>query len=310
MGVEKTHWLIARKFYWPKLRADINQYIASCDVCQRTKVARHKPYGELSPLPQPSRPFEQVTLDFIVKLPPTKWKGLVVNSILVVMDRYAKFGVYLPCNETITASELADAFVDAIVTRFGAPRGVVSDRGPQMASGYWRDFCIALGAKRKLSTAYHPQTDGQTERQNQNVEQYIRCFASTRQSDWASLLPMAEYVYNSSKHSTTGVSPMMALYGYQPDITPGVEDVADKGKVQSVLERIEKLNDDRETLRLHWQFASESQTRFYNANHILKHFIQGDLVLLSTKNLTLALPKRKFSPHIVGPFAVQEVIGS
>ncbi len=165
-GLRKTLELIRRKYYWPHLRKHVKAYIRTCEECQRTKTRRHKPYGELGALPVPSRPWQEISMDFITSLPPSKWRGHTYDSILVIVDRFSKMVRYLPVCKTITASELADIFVNSIWKDYGTPDGITTDRGPQFTSQFWGAVMWYLKVRRRLSTAFHPQTDGQTERQN------------------------------------------------------------------------------------------------------------------------------------------------
>jgi len=134
-GVERTRELISRKYFWPKLTDDIAAYIRTCDICQRTRVHRHKPYGELQSLPEPLGPWQELSMDFIVKLPPSK-NGEVYNSILMIVDRYTKLAKYFPVVEKITANQLAELFSEKIVSVYGTPKGIVSNRGSLFISSF------------------------------------------------------------------------------------------------------------------------------------------------------------------------------
>ena len=163
--VERTLELVGRKYYWTGMSQDVKDYVASCDVCQRVKVPRHRPYGSLTSLPKPEGPWQQIAIDFITGLPLSKRKGIIYNAILVVIDRYTKMARYIPTTKTVTAVELADLFFEEIICRFGVPKGCVTDRGSVFTSAYWSDLCYYLQIKQRLSTAFHPQTDGQTKQQ-------------------------------------------------------------------------------------------------------------------------------------------------
>ena len=146
-------------------------------------MQRHRPYGEMQPLPFPQGPFQELSMDFITDLPPSNRNGSVYDAVLVVVDRYTKMSRYIPCKKTCTAEKLVTLFYEEVICRYGVPNGIVSDRGSVFTSGYWSSFCYEAHVKRRLSTAFHPQTDGQTERQNQTLEQYLRCYCSEHQSD-------------------------------------------------------------------------------------------------------------------------------
>jgi transposase InsO family protein len=141
-------------------------------------------------------------MDFITDLPWSRMGDKKYNAILVVVDRFTLMAHYFPTTTNITATELADLFWSKISRYYGDIESIVSDRGPIFTSSFWANFCHHLGIKRRLSTAFHPQTDGQTERQNQTLEQYLRIYSNYEQDDWASLLVAAEWAYNSSYNAT------------------------------------------------------------------------------------------------------------
>lgn len=309
-GAGRTLELIKRKYYWPKMERHVDEYVQSCEICQKTKVKRHAPYGQLNSLPYPESPWSEITMDFMSGIPPSMRRGRAYNAILVVIDRYTKMALYIPVTKDITAPELADLMIDEVFTRFGVPKGIVSDRDPKFTSQFWSACCYHAAIKRRLSTAFHPQTDGQTERQNQIVQEYLRAFCSEEQAAWARILPIAEFAYNNSKHSTTGLSPFFAMYGYNPQTVFDVEDNITKERVPAAKERIERLYKAREKLEERWQKAATSQAVQYNKKHQAMLFNKGDLVLISTKNLKLKTPSRKMSQRYMGPFRIAEPIGT
>lgn len=308
-GSEKTIELLGRKFYWKGMAKYVEKYVKSCDICQRVKVPRHKPYGVMASLPLPSRPWKEITMDFVSGFPPSKRYSVVYDACLVIVDRFTKMALYLPVSKTIKAVDLSELIFDKVVLRFGSPNGIVSDRGSLFTSAYWSEICYYLQVKRRLSTAFHPQTDGQTERQNQILENYLRIFVTDNQSNWVALLPLAEFVHNSCTHSTTGVSPFKALYGYDPEIRFEVEDDIDRERVPAARERIKGLHELRSELAKQWLKASETQANSYNKKHKPKDFNTGDLVLLSAKNLKQKRPSKKLSHKFLGPFKVLEPVG-
>lgn len=200
LGVHKTLNLLARYYYWDAMIKDVKDYVRTCPVCQRTKAHKHRPYGLLAPLPPPSRPWQEITMDFITGLPPstTPDSQKHCNAILVVVDRFTKYSLYLATTTQLTSSGLADLLFHRVVTTFGLPDGIVTDRGSIFTSNFWTDLCFHFATKRRLSTAFHPQTDGQTERQNQSVEHYLRAFCDLSQADWAPRLSLAQLTYNNS----------------------------------------------------------------------------------------------------------------
>ena len=161
-GMAKTFELISRNYYWPRQRSFVNEYVASCEVCKRNKTPRQRPFGLLQPLEAPYAPWSSISMDFIVKLPPSQGN----DSVLVVVDRYTKLAHFIPCLETTTAPQFAEIFIRHIVKHHGLPRDIISDRGSIFMSSFWSTMCSKLGIVGNHSTSYHPQTDGQTERVN------------------------------------------------------------------------------------------------------------------------------------------------
>jgi len=310
-AANKTLNLIRRKYWWPGIAKDVKEYTSTCGVCQRTRVQRHRPYGEMHPLPIPQGPFQELAMDFITDLPPSKRNGSVYDAILVIVDRYTKMARYIPCNKTCTAEQLASLFHEEIICRYGVPKGIVSDRGSVFTSAYWSSFCYEAHVKRRLSTAYHPQTDGQTERQNQTLEQYLRCYCSEEQNDWVDHLPMAEFACNNSVSATLRVSPAYALMGYNPSLHSDQTRVESAGgEVPAAEERVQRLRSEREALEQHWRRAQEWQEKAYNRSHKARSFKVGDSVLLSLKNLKIRAPSRKLAVRQQGPYRITDAIGT
>ena len=308
-GIERTLELVARKYYWISMIKDVKAYVASCDVCQRVKVPQHCPYGELQALPQPERPWQQVTMDFITGLPPSKRRGCVYDAILVIVDRYTKMARYITTTKTVTAVELAELFYEEVICRFGVPKGAVSDRGSVFTSAFWSEMCYYLKMKRRLSTAFHPQTDGQTERQNQTLEHYLRCYCSEEQDNWTNLLPLAEFAYNNGTQALIGCSPFYAMYAYHPEVRFEVEGDSRKEEVPAAKDRMKIIYDTREALLQRWENVVKLQAKYYDVKHKPKTYNVGDVVMLSTKNLRQKRPSRKLSHKFIGPFRIQDLVG-
>lgn len=249
-------------------------------------------------------------MDFVTDLPPSRdSEGRVFNSLFVVVDRYTKMAKYIPVLKTITAERLADVFIEHIVSQFGIPEGIVSDRGSVFTSAFWSQLCYCLRIKRKLSTAFHPQTDGQTERQNQSLEHYFRCYCNYLQDDWVQKAPLAEFAYNNSVHSTTGMSPFFAMYGFHPNVPSSVRDDRPEGEVPAAREVAEKFESDGKELAERWQRAVAFQKKWYDKKHTPMHFSIGDWVMLASTNLRQQRPNKKLSDRYLGPFKVIGVVG-
>ena len=178
-GIKKTRELLFRKYYWPTLRRDVEDYVRGCNVCLASKAVRHKPYGDLQSLPIPTHRWKDLSIDFVTGLPiSTDWKGDSYNSILVIVDRLKKMGHYKQVKVTIDAPGLVEVIIDVVVRHHGLPDSIVTDWGSLFISKFWSLLCYFLGIKQKLSTAFHPQTDGQTKRQDSTMEAYLQVFVN------------------------------------------------------------------------------------------------------------------------------------
>ena len=307
-GYSRTLELVRRHYNWPHLPKEVKEYVATCTQCQRVKPLRHKPYGELQTLPQPTGPWIDITMDFITDLPPSKRRGKAYDCILVVVDRYTKMARYIPVRKTIEAPQLADVFLSKIVKLHGVPQSIVTDRGSLFTAHFWSALCYHLNIKRKLSTSFHPQTDGQTERQNQTLEQYLRGYVNYQQDDWVRLLPMAEFAYNNSKHSVIGVSPFFAYTGSHPSM--GVRDDPGPIDVPTASNRATQLNQVRQELEAHWKKTVVDQARYHNRTHKPRTYSVGDEVWLAGRNIRTIRPSKKLDYKFHGPFTITEVIGT
>jgi transposase InsO family protein len=283
-GRDKTFNLVNRKFYWPRIRTDVEEYVESCLICQKMKVPRQLPQGKLAPLPVPEGAWQDLTMDFIVGLPPSTRQGSVYDAILVIVDRYTKAARYLPTTSKVNAEDLTNLFLQEIVFKTGAPRSIVTDQGSLFTSAYWAQFCQGLRVKGRLSTMFHPQTDGQTERQNQTLETYLRTFTNFQQSDWADWLVTAEFAYNNAKNASTGYSPLMAWQGLDPEL-PGAEGLLKSITNNAVEIRLKGIAQIRTQLEENLRMAIARQAASYDKRHREEHFSVGEEVLLLTKNI-------------------------
>ena len=212
-GFEKTYNLLSREFYWPKMIKNIKDFVASCEICQRFKSGNKLPAGLLQPLPIPSHNWDQIAMDFIVQLPKTKagW-----DAIVVFVDRLSKQAHFAPTKTTATAPEIAEIFLNQVFRLHGMPSTIVSDRDAKFTSNFWKAFFSLHGTKLKFSTAYHPQTDGQTERTNRTLKQMLSIFCCYKQNDWDKYLAHAEFAYNNSQQTSTKKTPFFLNHGQHP----------------------------------------------------------------------------------------------
>jgi transposase InsO family protein len=309
-GVTKTFKRIASMFFWQSLSKDVRRYVTTCAICQRTKARHHLPYGELAALPVPDRPWKEISMDFIVKLPPSKGpSGKIYDSILVVVDRFTKYSLYIPTTEHVTSDGLASLLLHHVFSKFGIPDGIVSDRGSVFTSHFWASLCEQLAVSRRLSTAFHPQTDGQTERVNQSIEHYLRTYCGYAQDDWATKLYLAEFVFNTSWHSTIRETPAKALFGFDPRGPNDIPQVPPKIHVPTADVRVKELRDRREQIAGILEHAQRQYTKWYNRKRTKASFQVGSWVGISTRHLNTRRPCRKFTEKYLGPYQIVEQIG-
>ena len=305
-GITATIKRVRRHYRFPGMKTEVQTVIQDCDICCKSKTARHKPYGLLQPLPVPDGPWQSVSLDFIVKLPSSKdpLTRVLYDSILVIVDRFTKFAYFIPYQEASSVDALAYTFIRTIVSNHGMPQEIISDRGTVFTSNFWQSLTRQLGSKSKLSTAFHPQTDGQTERLNQILEQYLRSYVNYEQDDWVPLLPMAQFAYNSADTSTTKVSPFYANYGYEPE---AYREPIEGTEAQSATERATKIRDLQKELRQELLFVQERMTTYANKKRLkVPTLEEGDKVYLLRKNVKTKQPSDKLDYKKIRPFQISE----
>jgi transposase InsO family protein len=313
-GRDKTYHLLRPRYFWTGMRADIDRYIRNCHLCRKTCVPRDKTPGFLHPLPIPERPWRHITVDF--KSQPKDKYGF--DNICVIVDRLSKQSISIPCYKTVTAEQLAQLFIQYVYRYYGPPDSIVSDRGPQFVSTFWNAFCTILGTKLKLSTANHPQTDGQTEIMNQYLDQRLRPFVNYYQDNWSELLPLMDYAQLTLPHSSLGtMSPYELLNGYPPrtsfDWAPPSNAPANASvklsqeRARAVASRMEQaLEKGRESIRK----AQEKKERDVNAHRRPVDFGVKDKVWVTTKHWRSQRPSRKLGHQMEGPFEVLEQVGN
>jgi hypothetical protein len=199
-GPTRTINLVQRLFYWPEMAHHIRTYCNECNVCQRTKSSNQKPFGQLRPLPVPRNKWTNVTVDMITGLPMTA-RGY--NAIIVFVDRLTKMVHLVPTTEKLTARGFAEMLMTNIIRLHGCPDNIVSDRGSIFNNKFEKEFLKGIHCEPHFSSAYHPQSDGQTERANQVLEQVLRSYASLDHSEWDTFLPMAEFAMNNAPNEAT-----------------------------------------------------------------------------------------------------------
>lgn len=199
-------------FVWKGMAASVHQFVQSCSVCQQAKADRSKYPSLLQPLPVPDSAFQVVSMDFIEGLP----RSGCFNCIMVVVDKFSRFAHFIPLAHPFSAATVASAFMDNIYKMHSAPEQIILDRDHIFTSAFWQQLFTLTGTTLAMSSSYHPETDGQSERVNQCLEGYLICFTHACPTKWVQWLTLAEFWYNTSPHSALGRSPFEVLYGRSP----------------------------------------------------------------------------------------------
>ncbi|OBS16093.1 hypothetical protein FPOA_27763 [Fusarium poae] len=305
-GRARTYDLLSRDYYWSGMLAYIEQWVKNCHTCRRANPAREAKQGVLKPLPIPERAWQHVSMDFITHLPPSEGN----DAILIIACRLTKMRHIIACKGTCDAEDAAHYYLKEVWKLHGLPQTIVSDRGPQFVAEFWQKLTKQLSISSLLSTAYHPETDGQTERLNAVLEQYLRAYVSYLQDDWNRWLPLAEFAANSLKSETTGVSPFFANYGFHPRMgfeptitvrgTPATRDAEQFAKT---------MNDILEHLRSE-SIAAQARYEAQANRHRrpARRYQVGDSVWLDARNIKTLRPQKKLDWKNIGPLKISKVI--
>ncbi|QRW27785.1 Retrovirus-related Pol polyprotein from transposon [Rhizoctonia solani] len=290
-GYAKTYHRIASVYYWPKMARSIQKYVHTCDICQKAGHRRHGPRGFLQPLPIPQQPFEVVSMDFIMDLPPSN----NYNAILVIVDKLTKYGHFIPCTTQIDEVQTAQLFHDHIWCHYGLPR---------------QEF--------GSTTAHHPQSDGQTEILNQTTEVAIRVFTNPAKDNWSKLLSGFAHSYNTSVHTSTQQTPAFLLRGFQPLTSADLLALTSENiprpaqESQTAEEFKESMELARSLAKDALKVAQNYQQKYYNSDKTHVTFEPGDLVLINPHSLNLLKHQsgkgNKLNMRYEGPFEVMESI--
>lgn len=309
-GHHRTYNRIAATYFWPRMSREIQQFVRSCDVCQKVKVNRQGPIGLLRPIPVPSAPFEVVTMDFIPELPSSNG----FDNILVIIDKLTKYGIFIPTTTNVDAVETARLFFKHVYIPYGMPKQIISDRDTRWSTSFWKHLTELMGSKRALTTSHHPQADGQTEVANQVVEVGLRTYVGPLRDDWSNHVGPFQHSYNTAVHRSTGYSPNFLLHGFQPrepehllSNTPVSISRTNEGNIdaEEFAEGMRALTDlARNAIHL----AQSRQRADYNRGRSNEEFEEGDLVLINPHSMDLTRDisgkGKKLLPRYDGPFEI------
>lgn len=307
-GITATYKRIQGLFAWPKMKESVHRFVQQCTTCQQAKIEHTKLPGLLQPLPVPSQAWEVISMDFVEGLPPSDR----YNAVLVVIDKFSKYGHFIPIHHPYTALQIAKVFLDHVYKYHGLPKAIISDRDPVFTSNLWQELFRLTDTKLLMSSAYHPQTDGQTERLNQCLEGFLRCTVHSCPRQWSKWLSVAEFWYNTAYHSVLGRSPFQVLYGHSPRHL-GIEnlqlcsvpDLEQWMKERELLSRVIQQQLERARQRMKSQVDKNRSERSFEVGDMvyikLQPYVQSSVANRSNKKLS-------FRFH--GPFKVLQKIGA
>jgi hypothetical protein len=304
-GVRKTHERLKNVYYFPQMHQQIKRFVSECHECIINKTGNHKSYGTMQIHQQPTKPFQFVGIDWIVGLPKSKepLTNKEYDSIMVVVDRLTKFAYFIPYLTTSTAEHLAYWMLRVIVAAHGMPEGIVSDRDKLFTSRFWKSLMNQVGTEQKMSTAYHPKTNGQTERTNRTLKAYLRFYINHQQDNWVGLLPMAQFAFNSATSDATGMTPFYALHGYEAKAY--YEPTEDDCPAQAATKTVEQIKDIHYQLTQDLRFISYRSAKYHDKNRLSAPTIKkGDKVYLNTTNFRSRRPSAKLDHVKQGPYLV------
>lgn len=306
-GYLRTYRRMAGTLYWQGMMKRVQEFVKACDTCQRQKYAATTPSGLLQPLPIPVLVWSEISMDFITNLP----KSNGYEAILVVVDRLSKYSHFIPLKHPFTARSIASIFVKEVVRLHGVPESILSDRDPLFVSIFWKELFKLIGTVLKMSSAYHPQTDGQTEVVNRCLEAYLRCFISDQPKSWAHWIPWAELWYNTSFHISTGFTPFEVVYGRKPPVL--VHFLEGETRVEAVAQELRDRDEALRQLKFNLQKAQEQMKMQADKRRKEVQFDVGDWVFLKLRphrqQSVVQRIHQKLAPRFFGPYQIIQKVG-
>ena len=269
-GVQRTLHRLRRDFHFPNMKQRVQDMVRTCAVCQQYKSEHLQPAGLLLPLPVPQGVWIDIALDFVEALPRVRGKSV----ILTVVDRFSKYCHFIPLAHPYSAESVAQAFFADIVRLHGVPQSIVSDRDTVFTSAFWQELMRLLGTKLQMTSAFHPQSDGQSESANRVIVMYLRCLTGDRPRQWVRWLPWAEYLFNTAYQSSLRDTPFRVVYGRDPPSIRSYE--PGDTRVQAVAKTMEERDEFLADVRYRLEQAQASQKLYYDRNHRSVSYQVGD----------------------------------
>ena len=306
-GSTKMYHDLKGVFWWGGMKKDLAEFVAQCPTCQQVKVEHQKPGGYMQCIEIPTWKWDMTNMDFVTGLPRSVNK---FDSIWVIVDRLTKSAHFLPVRSDYTAEEYAKLYLKEIVRLHGVPLSIISDRGAQFTAKFWKSFQRSLGTRVNLSTAFHPQTDGQAERTIQTLEDMLRTCALDFKGSWVEHLPLIEFAYNNSYHSSIKMAPYEALYGRKCRSPIGWFEVGETtllgpDLVQQAMEKVKVIQQRLKTAQSRHKSYADIRRRGLE-------FSIGDWVFLKVSPMKGVMrfgKKGKLSPRYIGPYKITKRVG-
>ncbi|KAL7280521.1 hypothetical protein ACG7TL_005453 [Trametes sanguinea] len=299
LGAQRTSDYVRRWFWWPALRRDVDKFCISCGTCQTTKASTQLPYGWLHNMPIPTQPWASIAMDFVGPFPVSRG----YDYLWVIVCRLTSMVHLVPVHTTDTAADLALVYLREVVRLHGLPESIVSDRDSKFTSKFWQEVHRLMGAKLLMSTAFHPQIDGLSERTIRSVTQILRSMVAPDQTDWHDKIPIAEFTINSATGASTGFAPFELNYGYLPKSLNGVKTETQFPGVKEFAQRARAYLEQAHDALIEARVAQTYQAN--KRRQAEPTFGIGDKVYLSTKNLLMPKGRaRKLIPKYIGPYAI------
>lgn len=318
-GVSRTYARLAQHYFWKGMQSDVTRFVGCCEVCQKTKNSHSLPVGIFHPLQIPTRRFEAINIDFVSGM---NADG-IFEQVMVITDRLTKWAISVPLPKKVSTLEIAEILFNNVILQYGIPRFIVSDRDPKFTNSLWEYFLIHLGISSHFSTANNPQSDGQVERLNKTLVEYMRSYTKDN-NEWVKYLQIATFAYNTTYQMSIRCSPFLALRGYQERFAGLFNPVWDRPKFkpprkgdfprlkaqQAVTNFVENMEGMLVQIRDSIAVAQDQQSKYYNQRHKdLPNYKVGDKILIHKKAYLSSDSRRKFHYIWFGPFTISKVVG-